>query len=52
MAEKRFDATNTHTFALVDLPTALRCARVRIVDAIRNVVTTRKAVALTSVAAE
>ena len=52
MAEKRFDATNTHTFALADLPTALRYARDRIEDAIKVVVTTRKAVALTSVAAE
>ncbi len=32
MAEKRFDATkiHTHTFALADLPTALRYARDRV----------------------
>jgi L-iditol 2-dehydrogenase len=43
MAEKRFDATkiHTHTFALADLPTALRYARDRVDDAIKVVVTTR-----------
>ena len=45
MAEKRFDATkiHTHTFALADLPTALRYARDRVEDAIKVVVTTRQA---------
>lgn len=45
MAEKRFDATkiHTHTFPLVDLPTALRYARERIEDAIKVVVTNRQA---------
>ena len=40
MAEKRFDATKiyTHTFALADLPTALRYARDRVDDAIEVVV--------------
>lgn len=43
MAAKRFDATkvHTHTFALEDLPTALRYARERIEDAIKVVVKTR-----------
>jgi len=38
MAEKRFDATkiHTHTFALADLPTALRYARDRVEDAIQG----------------
>ena len=49
MAEKRFDATkiHTHTFALDDLPTALRYARDRVEDAIKVVVTARQAKALT-----
>jgi len=40
MRQKRFDATkvHTHTFALDDLPTALRYARERIDDAIKVVV--------------
>jgi L-iditol 2-dehydrogenase len=40
MAEKRFDASliHTHTFALDDLPTALRYARDRVEDAIKVVV--------------
>jgi L-iditol 2-dehydrogenase len=40
MAEKRFDATkiHTHTFALSELPTALRYARDRVEDAIKVVV--------------
>lgn len=40
MREKRFDASliHTHTFALDDLPTALRYARERIDDAIKVVV--------------
>ena len=44
MAEKRFDAAkiHTHTFALADLPTALRYARDRVEDAIKVVVTTRR----------
>jgi L-iditol 2-dehydrogenase len=39
MAEKRFDAAkiHTHTFALADLPTALRYARDRVEDAIKVV---------------
>jgi 2-desacetyl-2-hydroxyethyl bacteriochlorophyllide A dehydrogenase len=43
MAQKRFDATkvHTHTFALDDLPTALRYARERIDDAIKVVVKRR-----------
>jgi L-iditol 2-dehydrogenase len=54
MAEKRFDATriHTHTFALAELPTALRYARDRVEDAIKVVVTTRQAGALASAAAE
>ena len=54
MAEKRFDATkiHTHTFALADLPTALRYARDRVDDAIKVVVTTRQAEAVRGVAAE
>src|SRR6201991_1205321 len=52
MAEKRFDAgrIHTHTFALADLPTALRYARDRVDDAIKVVVTTREAAALSSAA--
>jgi L-iditol 2-dehydrogenase len=43
MAEKRFDASliHTHTFALDDLPTALRYARDRTEDAIKVVVKAR-----------
>jgi L-iditol 2-dehydrogenase len=54
MAAKRFDATklHTHTFALADLPTALRYARDRVEDAIKVVVTTRAASMLKEVAAE
>jgi 2-desacetyl-2-hydroxyethyl bacteriochlorophyllide A dehydrogenase len=50
MSQKRFDATkiHTHTFALDDLPTALRYARERIDDAIKVVVTTRGAQTLRS----
>jgi L-iditol 2-dehydrogenase len=42
MAQKRFDATkvHTHTFALEDLPEALRYARERVEDAIKVVVKT------------
>ena len=45
MAQKRFDATkiHTHTFALADLPTALKYARERIEDAIKVVVRARGA---------
>ena len=44
MAEKRFDATkiHTHTFALTELPTALRYAKDRVEDAIKVVVTSRQ----------
>ena len=54
MAEKRFDATriHTHTFALEDLPTALRYARERVEDAIKVVVSNKQSTALTSSAAE
>jgi L-iditol 2-dehydrogenase len=54
MAEKRFDATkiHTHTFALADLPTALRYARDRVEDAIKVVVSTRQKETLVSAAAE
>ena len=40
MAQKRFDASkiHTHTFALDDLPTAIRYARDRVDDAIKVVV--------------
>ncbi|MBY8977932.1 zinc-binding dehydrogenase [Rhodobacteraceae bacterium NNCM2] len=43
MAAKRFDASliHTHTFALEDLPTALRYAKDRVEDAIKVVVKTR-----------
>jgi threonine dehydrogenase-like Zn-dependent dehydrogenase len=43
MAARRFDATriHTHTFALEDLPTALRYARDRVEDAIKVVVKAR-----------
>lgn len=43
MRAKRFDATliHTHTFALEELPKALRYARDRVEDAIKVVVTTR-----------
>lgn len=54
MAQKRFDATkvHTHTFALEDLPEALRYARERVEDAIKVVVKTRGHAALNSIAAE
>ena len=52
MAARRFDATkvHTHTFALADLPTALRYARERIDDAIKVVVKTRGADAVKAAA--
>src|ERR1700684_4126214 len=54
MAQKRFDATkvHTHTFALEDLPTALKYARERIEDAIKVLVKTHGHAALNRVAAE
>jgi L-iditol 2-dehydrogenase len=54
MAQKRFDATkvHTHTFALEDLPTALKYARERIEDAIKVVVKTHGHAAMNRVAAE
>jgi L-iditol 2-dehydrogenase len=54
MAQKRFDATkiHTHTFALSDLPTALRYAKDRVEDAIKVVVKARGASAVQKVAAE
>src|SRR3984893_3581320 len=53
MSQKRFDARliHTHTFALEDLPTAIRYARERIDDAIKVVVKAR-GVAAHKVAAE
>jgi len=53
MSQKRFDATkiHTHTFALDDLPTAIRYARDRVDDAIK-VVVKAKGVAAQRVAAE
>ena len=47
MSQKRFDArkVHTHTFALEDLPTALKYARERIEDAIKVVVKMRGGVA-------
>ena len=54
MAEKRFDATkiHTHTFAMEDLPTALRYARERIDDAIKVVVSIGGQAKITTQAAE
>jgi L-iditol 2-dehydrogenase len=45
MSQKRFDATkiHSHTFALADLPTALRYAKDRVEDAIKVVVKARGA---------
>lgn len=44
MAEKRFDArlVHPHTFAMDDLPEALRYARDRVDDAIKVVVSMRR----------
>ena len=54
MQQKRFDATliHTHTFALDDLPTALRYAKDRVEDAIKVVVKARGVAAAHKVAAE
>jgi L-iditol 2-dehydrogenase len=54
MAQKRFDATriHTHTFALDDLPTAIRYAKDRVEDAIKVVVTARGASGAHKIAAE
>jgi 2-desacetyl-2-hydroxyethyl bacteriochlorophyllide A dehydrogenase len=54
MSQKRFDATlvHTHTFALEDLPEALRYARERVDGAIKVVVKTRGHAAIDRVAAE
>jgi L-iditol 2-dehydrogenase len=53
MRQKRFDASriHTHTFALDDLPAAIRCAKDRVDDAIKVVVKT-KGVAAGRLAAE
>jgi threonine dehydrogenase-like Zn-dependent dehydrogenase len=54
MQQKRFDATkiHTHTFALEDLPTALRYAKDRVEDAIKVVVKARGVPAVQQQAAE
>jgi threonine dehydrogenase-like Zn-dependent dehydrogenase len=54
MTQKRFDATkvHTHTFALDDLPTALRYARERIDDAIKVVIKTQGVSVVQRIAAE
>jgi threonine dehydrogenase-like Zn-dependent dehydrogenase len=54
MSQKRFDATkiHTHTFALDDLPTAIRYAKDRVEDAIKVVVKARGVSAAHKVAAE
>jgi threonine dehydrogenase-like Zn-dependent dehydrogenase len=54
MRQKRFDATkiHTHTFALEDLPTALRYAKDRVEDAIKVVVKARGVPAVQKQAAE
>jgi L-iditol 2-dehydrogenase len=54
MKQKRFDATkiHTHTFALDDLPTALRYAKDRVEDAIKVVVKARGVPAAQKEAAE
>jgi len=54
MSQKRFDATkiHTHTFALDDLPTALRFAKDRVDDAIKVVAKARGVPAVQKVAAE
>src|SRR5215216_7555143 len=54
MSQKRFNAAkiHTHTFALADLPTAIRYAKDRVEDAIKVVVKARGAPAMQNVAAE
>ena len=54
MRQKRFDATliHTHTFAMKDLPEALRYARDRVEDAIKVVVKNEHAAARRAIAAE
>jgi L-iditol 2-dehydrogenase len=54
MAQKCFDAKliHTHTFALEDLPTAIRYAKDRVEDAIKVVVKARGASAAHRIAAE
>src|SRR3954468_12537668 len=54
MSQKRFDATkiHTHTFALDDLPTAIRYAKDRVEDAIKVVVKARGVPAVQKEAAE
>jgi len=54
MAQKRFDASviHTHTFAMSELPTALRYARERIEDAIKVVVRNERQAAARGLAAE
>jgi L-iditol 2-dehydrogenase len=54
MQQRRFDARkiHTHTFALDDLPTALRYAKDRIEDAIKVVVKARGVAAAHKEAAE
>jgi L-iditol 2-dehydrogenase len=54
MRQKRFDATkvHTHTFALEDLPTALRYAKDRVEDAIKVVVKARGVPVIQKEAAE
>jgi threonine dehydrogenase-like Zn-dependent dehydrogenase len=54
MTQKRFDATriHTHTFALEDLPTAIRYAKDRVEDAIKVVVKARGVPVIQKQAAE
>jgi L-iditol 2-dehydrogenase len=54
MRQKRFDATliHTHTFAMKDLPEAIRYAKDRVEDAIKVVVKNDHAVAKSAIAAE
>jgi L-iditol 2-dehydrogenase len=54
MRQKRFDATliHTHTFAMKDLPEAIRYAKDRVEDAIKVVVKNDHAVAKNAMAAE
>ena len=54
MRQKRFDATliHTHTFAMTDLPEAMRYAKDRVEDAIKVVVKNDHAIKRQAVAAE